>query len=144
MLEQEIAIVDFRNDFPISSSYLVLLGLDLLGSQRTDWDSVGTKEFVASVQNNVRNTGQNSSHEGSEPVDKVVGVVIGVFAIGSNSKDIPGGRKHWVHGRASGGEKLDESANGNRRKELLNDVVVLAKVELPVELQIVVESELNL
>ena len=108
---------------------LVLLLFRLLGSQGADRNRVGAKELVVSVQDNVGDGRQDSGHEGSEPVDKVMGGVLGEFAVGSDPKDVPGGREHRVHGGTGGREEFDESTNGNGRQKLFDNVVVFIVVD---------------
>ncbi len=63
-----------------------------------------------------------------------MGIVSRIFAIGSDTKDEPGGSEHGVHGGSGSWEEFDKGANGDRRKELLDEVVVFSEIEFPVKL----------
>ena len=60
-------------------------------------------------------------------------IISGSTYIFVGGKDGPGGAEHGVHGRSTGGEHLNEVPNAERRQRLLDPVVVLAKVDLPVD-----------
>jgi hypothetical protein len=52
----------------------------------------------------------------------------------ANSKDIPAGGQHGVHGRAGSREKFNQCPDSDSGQGLLDNVVVFSKIDLPVEL----------
>lgn len=89
---------------------------------------------LISIVHSIRNTCQDASKDGTDPVHKVMGVIGWVVERLADPKDTPGGGEHRIHGWTRGRKAFNQGSNGNSGQCLLDNVMVIAKMDFPVEL----------
>lgn len=110
-----------------------LIGLGLLALQWSDWHLV-SKDAVPIV-NAVRDRSQNGRNPWKNPIHEIMFIIGREFKLLTRSKDRPASGQHWIHGWSSCWEEFNQCSNSDSSQGLLDNVVILAKVDFPVELK---------
>jgi hypothetical protein len=92
-----------------------------------------SKDFAPCIDT-VSNAGEGRRNKWGDPIHEIMFFFRRHFVGSPNTKSIPGSCQHGVHCGSSSGEKFNEGADSNCRQELLDNVVVFAKVHFPVQL----------
>ena len=82
-----------------------------------------SEKFVLPMENDVGNGSQDSSHTGTEPIDKVMCGIVGVFEFGANTENVPSGSKHRIHCGTASGEEFNEDTNGHGGHGLFDKLI---------------------